>query len=197
MRTGLIPYGSPELSLLCAATADVARYMGVPHFSTSGLSDTFVDDNQAALEGTISNLFCTLCGSEMTHNVGSLEASKTGSLRYLVLMDSVIGYVKRVLSGPATRPSLLEPPGSDSGSFNSFPAVFDTGGVADTSLPYPPLSDRGASAAGGVMGHHRSMLDRAQLRLDWILENHRPSTLAPEVQSEIDDIVTAAEGRYA
>ena len=55
-RTMVFSYGSPELLLLSAALTDVAKYLGLPMFSTAGCSDTNTFDGQATFEAGVSIL---------------------------------------------------------------------------------------------------------------------------------------------
>jgi trimethylamine--corrinoid protein Co-methyltransferase len=197
MKTGLVSYGAPELSLMCAATAEVARFMGVPHWSTSGASDSKLDDNQAALEGAISNLFAGLCGSDLIHNVGFIEACMTGSLRYLIMMDESIGYVKRVLRGIDVNEDTLAVDVIDKvGPGGHFLNEDHTLRHFKTETWYPTLMDRRHYQDWVRLGS-KSMGDRAQEKLNTILDTHRVKPLRPDIQTKIDAILATAEQRFA
>ena len=196
MKTGLMAYGAPELSLLCGATAEVARFMGLPHWSTAGVSDAKTDDNQAALEGAISILFAGLCGADLIHNVGFLETCMTGSLRYLVMMDETIGWVKRVLRGIDVSPETLAVDVIDRvGPGGHFVSEEHTLKHFKTESWYPTLMDRRHREEWENAGA-KTMADRAQEKLNRILDAHRPTPLAPEVQARIDAILAVAEQRF-
>ncbi len=195
MRTGLMPYGAPELSLLCGATAEVAHYLGLPHWSTSGACDAKIEDGQATAEGTVSNLFAGLVTSDLSHNVGFLEACLTGSLLNLVLMDESIGYLKRLMRGiPVSEQSLsvdLIDQVGPGGDYADLPT-----GAGDQGLDvwHPTLLDR-QSRAGWVKAGSKTLRVRAREKLIRILETHEAMPLPSEVQLQIDAILEEAEGR--
>jgi trimethylamine--corrinoid protein Co-methyltransferase len=99
MRTTVFTYGSPELLLLDAALSDIAKFLRIPVFSTSGCSDSKVFDQQAALEAGLSILMAAQSGANLIHDNGYIESGLTGSLEMLVLVDETVSIVKRILSG--------------------------------------------------------------------------------------------------
>ncbi len=99
MRTMVFTYGSPELLLLDAALSDIAKYLKIPVFSTSGCTDSKVFDQQAALEAGLSILMAALSGANLIHDNGYLESGLTGSLEMIVLVDETVSLVKRMMQG--------------------------------------------------------------------------------------------------
>jgi len=99
MRTTVFTYGSPELLLLDAALSDIAKFLRIPVFSTSGCSDSKVFDQQAGLEAGLSILMSALSGANLIHDNGYLESGLTGSLEMLALVDETVSMVKRIMHG--------------------------------------------------------------------------------------------------
>lgn len=99
MRTMVFTYGSPELLLLDAALSDIAKYLKIPVFSTSGCTDSKVFDQQAGLEAGMSILMAALSGANLIHDNGYIESGLTGSLEMLVLVDEAVSLVKRMMRG--------------------------------------------------------------------------------------------------
>ena len=99
MRTAILSYGCPELSLMSAAQADLGHHYGLPIFGTCGCSDAKVLDAQAASEAAISCLMGALSGANLIHDIGFLESALTGSLDLIVFTDEIIGMVKRIAEG--------------------------------------------------------------------------------------------------
>ncbi|KPJ89478.1 MAG: hypothetical protein AMS17_01810 [Spirochaetes bacterium DG_61] len=99
MRTTIFTYGSPELLLLDAALSEIAKYLKIPVFSTSGCSDSKVFDQQAALEAGLSILMAALSGANLIHDNGYIESGLTGSLDMLVAVDEAVSLVKRIMQG--------------------------------------------------------------------------------------------------
>ena len=99
MRTGNICYGAPEYALICQATVDYLRDIGIPSWSGSGCSDGHTVDSQAAAEAGMNLLVSALAGTSWTHNLGFLSSGKTGSLEMLVLCDELAGMASRIAAG--------------------------------------------------------------------------------------------------
>jgi trimethylamine---corrinoid protein Co-methyltransferase len=97
MRTTVLPYGAPELSLNNAATADIARYYDLPVWGYAGCSDAKVVDEQAAVEATSSVIMSLLAGNQLVHDVGYLESGLTSSFEMLVLTDVIIAMSRHLL----------------------------------------------------------------------------------------------------
>jgi trimethylamine--corrinoid protein Co-methyltransferase len=99
MRTGNICYGAPEYALICHATVDYLRDVGIPSWSGAGCSDAHTVDSQAAAEAGMSILMSVFAGTSWTHNLGFLSSGKTGSLEMLVLCDELAGMASRIAAG--------------------------------------------------------------------------------------------------
>lgn len=99
LRTGSICYGAPEYALICQATVDYLKDIGIPSWTGSGCSDAHTVDSQAAAEVGMNILMSTLAGTSWTHNLGFLSSGKTGSLEMLVLCDELAGMACRIAAG--------------------------------------------------------------------------------------------------
>jgi trimethylamine--corrinoid protein Co-methyltransferase len=197
MQTATMPYGAPELSMLCAAEAEIARYLGVPVWTTAGVSDSKLVDEQAAMEGAMSVVLAGLSGADLIHNVGFIVGCLTGSLQYLVMMDEAISYVKRVLRGIEVTPDTLAVDWIEKiGPGGDFLSTEHTLKHFRTEFWYPSLMDRQMREGWDHAGQ-KSMAEQVQEKLDRILDTHRPPPLPEEVQVEIEAILAAAEERAA
>jgi trimethylamine--corrinoid protein Co-methyltransferase len=197
MQHATLAYGAPELALQSAALAEMARYLGLPVWSTAGCTDAKEVDEQAALEGAISILFAGLSGADLVHDVGFIEGAMTGSLQMAVMSDEVISFVKRLMRGIEVTPATL--------ATDVVKAVGTNGNYigTDHTLEYykrefwfPSLIDRQRWddwQAGGAL----TLGERVQDRLNELLDTHTPPPLAPAVQQSIDAILAQAEARYA
>ena len=100
MATAIFSYGAPEMNLMAAALAQMARYCKLPFFGTAGCSDArFPDDPQAVIEATFSCLNSALSGANLVHDLGLLDHSTLISPNYLVLVDEVLSMVKQYSHG--------------------------------------------------------------------------------------------------
>lgn len=197
MREATMPYGAPELSLLCAAETAIAHDLGLPVWSTAGVSDSKIVDEQAAMEGGMGVVVAALSGADLIHNVGFIEGCLTGSLQHLIMMDEAIGYAKRVLRGVEVTPETLALDWIDRiGPGGNFLSTEHTLRHFRQEFWYPRLFDR-QTREGWETSGRQGMADRVQARLDRLLDAPPVSLLSPAVQADIDDILAAAERRVA
>jgi trimethylamine---corrinoid protein Co-methyltransferase len=197
MQHATLAYGAPELALQSAALTEMARYLGLPVWSTAGCTDSKLVDEQAGIEGAMSILFAGLSGADLVHDVGFIEGALTGSLQMATMSDEIISYVKRLVRGIEVTPETLAThaihevgPGGDFLSSDHTLAHFKD------QFWFPRLMDRTHwddwTAAGSLR-----MGERVQNRLEEILDTHQPAKLDPAVQEQIDAILAQAEARYA
>lgn len=92
MRTGAMAIGSPELSVMIRATAQMARYYGLPSRSGGALSDSHSIDARAGYESAFSLL--TSINSRLDliiHSAGILSSYLVFSREKFVLDDDLCG----------------------------------------------------------------------------------------------------------
>jgi len=194
MRTTVLAYGAPELSLLQAGLTELAHYVGLPLWTTGGCTDSKVIDQQAALEGAISVLFAGLSGGDLCHDVGYIEGGMTGSLQQLVLMNEAIGHTKRIRQGIEVTPETLAvdiidkvgPGGHFLGEKHTLRHFRE--------FWLPELIDRSKVDDWETAGS-KTLGDRVQEKLTGILETYQPPELPEGVPPQIEEILAAAEAR--
>jgi len=100
MRTTILPYGAPEADLLSMATAQIARYYGIPSRGTGGASDANCLGMQAGVESLMSNLLCLLGGiTYVNHAGGELENTLGASYEKTVVDNEIIAMSRRLAAG--------------------------------------------------------------------------------------------------
>jgi trimethylamine--corrinoid protein Co-methyltransferase len=100
MTTAIFSYGAPEMNLMTAAMAEMAKRYDLPFFGTAGCTDAkFCDDPQAAIEATFSCLSSVLSGANLIHDIGLLDHSTLISPNYLVLNNEVLHMVNQYMRG--------------------------------------------------------------------------------------------------
>lgn len=195
MASSVLAYGGPELSLLSAAQGEMCRYVGLPQWSTGGCTDSKTLDQQAALEGALSVVFAGLAGADLVHDVGYTESGITGSMHQLVMMDEAIQMTQRILKGIEVNEETLAldviervgPGGhflNDDHTYEHF----------RTEFWFPTLIDRQRWSDWEAAGK-QTMGDRVQERINEILDTHEPVPLEPGIQTQLDEILAAAEER--
>jgi trimethylamine--corrinoid protein Co-methyltransferase len=185
MKSMLVSYGAPELSLWAAALTEMAHYLHLPMFSTAGCTDAVDFDQQAAAESSISCIMAALSGANLVHDVGFTEAANSASLELIVATDEFISMVKCIMKGIEITPETLAldvmaqvgPGGSyltEAHTLHNFRKNW-----------FPGLANRDNyeqwMTAGGL-----SLGDKANRRVRQILEEHKPKPLRPELVTELD-----------
>jgi trimethylamine--corrinoid protein Co-methyltransferase len=98
-RSGHIVYCAPEEMAAQQASADVARYYGLPSFGNGGTSDSLLLDEQWALETGMTLLAASQSGVTLLHDVGYVASGTASSYETMVVVDELVGWVKAYLNG--------------------------------------------------------------------------------------------------
>ena len=192
MSTGCVSYGAPELSLLLAGYADIARHYGLPTWGTAGCSDAKVPDVQAAIEATFSTLINRQAGLSLIHDPGFLENAMIGSLEMLLITNEVMGMTERFLGGIEV---------SDETLAEDVIASVGPGGnylEHDHTLRHfrefwqPTLMDRRNYHMWKADGS-KTMEQRIREKITDILANHRCKPLPDDVRNTITEIRRRSE----
>jgi trimethylamine--corrinoid protein Co-methyltransferase len=185
MKTTVVGYGSPEMSLLSAAFSDMAHHYGLPMFGTGGCGDGKGLDLQIASEAVLSLVMGALSGANLIHDIGLLDQSLVVSPELAVLVNEVIGMVKRIVGGISVDESSLAlklidqvgPGGeyvSQDHTLRHFREVW-----------YPTLFDRTRSGAA-IGAKQESISDQLRRKTMDVLAQHRSPPLSPEIMAELD-----------
>ncbi len=97
--TGNIAYGSMEMSLLTIASAQLARYYGIPSKGSGALTDSKCFDIQNGYERFMGLSAATNAGHNYITCAGTYESSLSEALELLVIDDELIAILKRGLKG--------------------------------------------------------------------------------------------------
>jgi trimethylamine--corrinoid protein Co-methyltransferase len=94
-------YGVPEFSQFNIDCVQMARYYGIPCYSSGGVSDVKVPGIQSSVERLLSQIMITLAGPQYLHYAfGLLERTSTFCPVQAVLDDAHISIIKRLASQP-------------------------------------------------------------------------------------------------
>ncbi|MBW2057644.1 MAG: trimethylamine methyltransferase family protein [Deltaproteobacteria bacterium] len=195
MRHSTLSYGAPELSLFSAALTDMAKYLGLPVWSTAGCTDAKVLEPQAALEAALSIHSAMLSGANLVHDVGYTESGMTGSLFQLVMSDEIIGMSRRISRGiDFTSETLAVEAIHRVGPGGNFLADDHTIDHYRREHWRPSLMDRWNYETWVAQGR-KTMGDRVREKTREILSTHRGPEVPEGVKSRISEILEAAEER--
>jgi trimethylamine--corrinoid protein Co-methyltransferase len=108
MKTGSPSIGSPELSLVVTATAQLARHYGLPSRGGGSLTDASSPDAQAGFESMMSLLTTVNSGMDFVLHAGGIVSSYLAfSYEKFVLDDEMCGMMRRYRRGIAVTPETL------------------------------------------------------------------------------------------
>jgi trimethylamine--corrinoid protein Co-methyltransferase len=94
-------YGVPEFSQYNIDCVQMARYYGLPCYSSGGVSDVKEPGIQASVERLFSHIMVTLAGPQYIHYAfGLMERTSTFCPAQAVLDDAHLGMVKRLVRQP-------------------------------------------------------------------------------------------------
>jgi trimethylamine:corrinoid methyltransferase-like protein len=105
MRTCALAIGTPKLSIIAAASTQLARYYGLAGRCGEALTDTNNPDLQAGFEP----IFCLLTAANngadfVLHTAGVLSSYLAYSHENFVIVDEMCGMVRRYYQGIAVDP---------------------------------------------------------------------------------------------
>jgi trimethylamine--corrinoid protein Co-methyltransferase len=196
MATSILSYGAPELALISAAMTDVAKWLGVPMFSTAGCSDAKVLDQQAAIEAAVSITIAALSGANLIHDVGYLESGLLGSFDMLVMSDQVIGMAKRILGGITVTPETLAVDVIEQvGPGGHYLTQEHTRRHFRSEFWLSSLMDRQMRRSWEAAGR-KTLAERVRARVIDILEHHEPLPIPGEVEAKLKEIIAQADARH-
>lgn len=100
MKAGTHVFGCPEGALISAASAQIARYYGIPSNIVPGPTDSKIPDQQAGIEKMMTILLTALAGADEIALIGGLiDFAKAANYEQVVIDNEIAGYVKRILEG--------------------------------------------------------------------------------------------------
>jgi trimethylamine--corrinoid protein Co-methyltransferase len=192
MRVGKLAMGSPELALICAATAQLCRRYRVPlAYGTGGVSESPGSDVQAGLEKAYTMLFAAMAGVEVIHDgvSGLLSTAMLASYEQMVIDDELASMVNRALKGISLSGETLAAaviaevgPGGEYFSHDHTRRHFRQ----EQFLPRTLVRQAEATSTDG---QGPSMLERARDRAREILASHRPAPLPEEALREMEALL--------
>jgi trimethylamine--corrinoid protein Co-methyltransferase len=178
MKTGALAIGSPELSMMIAAHAQLARHYGLPARSGGALTDSSVPDAQAGLESMLSLVTTVNSGIDFVlHAAGILSSYLAFSYEKFVIDDEMCGAVRHYQRGIQVSPETLAyDVAARVGPGGNFLMEMHTVERCRTEFWQPRLLDRGGLEAW-MSGGRQSTLDRAHQRWKELLERHQDPPL--------------------
>jgi len=100
MITGSLAIGTPECALFTSASAQMARFYGVPSRGGGGLTDSNIADAQAGYESMMTLMAAASTGINFVlHTAGILQYYNAMSYEKFMIDDEIAGMVLRYIKG--------------------------------------------------------------------------------------------------
>jgi trimethylamine--corrinoid protein Co-methyltransferase len=180
-------FGGPELSLTMSGLADLAKWLKIPCINSSGITDSKVVDQQAAMESSLNLFNAFLCGSNIVQDVGCINSGTTSSLESLIMCNEIIGMIKQIGKGLLTDDEHM--------SYGLIHKVGPGGEFVSQDHTFqfwrewfmPKLLSREDFQTWKMSGQ-KTMDDVVIEEKDQILKSHNPVPLEDDVLQELDAI---------
>ena len=195
MRTTLCSYGAPEDMLLGIAEAQLAHYLEIPLWGTGGCTDSKTLDAQAFAEASMNLTTAALCGQNLIHDIGLIEAAKGGSQELIVICDEIIGMLKRIMRGVTVNDETLAVEEIRRVTHGgSFLALKHSLQHFDKEHRIPQLMDRSFSYESWKKADGKTLLEKARGKVEKILTQHQVEPIPQDVRIRIEQIKREATG---
>ncbi|MFL7871911.1 MAG: trimethylamine methyltransferase family protein [Anaerolineales bacterium] len=187
MRYGTVTLGSPETGLITAASAQMARYYGLPIRSVGGSTDSKREDLQAGFERMGTLLPAVLAGVNLITCAGTLDGTMLESHALLMLDDEICGAALRMARGvEVTDDSLALDLIKKVGYSGNYITAKETNKLYRKELFIPTMFSREPYETWEKEGS-KLAIDHARERAQEILAKHQPREVDPAIEKELDD----------
>jgi trimethylamine--corrinoid protein Co-methyltransferase len=197
MREGTTPMGAVGTWMIDCAYTQVGKALGMPTHSYLGMSDAKVVDAQCGLEASGGTLMAALAGVNMVSGAGMMDFETCQSYEKLVIDAEIIGMAKRLIAGIEARDdpialTLMRKLGHRA----TYLAEPHTLRWFDEELYIPSaVIDRG-SLDGWKRKGAKTAWERAQDRVNELLDSYQPWPISDQLRAELRDIATQAARRF-
>lgn len=190
MKTGAAALGGPEVGLINVASAQLARYYGLPCRGTGGNTDSKTVDAQAGIETAQSLLMASMAGMNFIYDAaGSLDGSLVLSKEKVVIDDELCGMVIRILEGIRVDDETLATEEIlKAGPAASFLGTPFTMKHLRSEHFIPTLLERRSREAWGKDGF-KDVAMRAREKAKRILREHVPDPMEKNIVSDLEEYI--------
>ncbi|WP_148269932.1 glycine betaine--corrinoid protein methyltransferase [Desulfitobacterium dehalogenans] len=189
MRSGSLSIGSPECALFISASAQLARYYGVPSRSGGGLNDSKAVDAQAGYESMMTLMATTLTGINFVlHTAGILQYFMAMSYEKFIMDDELAGMLLHYMKGYTfDEDGMAYDVIAKVGPGGHFLTQKHTRKNHKREFYTPTLSDR--NAYDGWAKDKLEAKQRAHARWQQILANYVPPALDQEIDAKLQAFI--------
>lgn len=189
MHSGSLSIGSPECALFISASAQLARYYGVPSRSGGSLNDSKIVDAQAGYESMMTLMAATVTGINFVlHTAGILQFYSAMSYEKFMMDDEMAGMLLHYMKGfTFDEDGMAFDAISKVGPGGHFLTQKHTRKNHKREFRAPQLSDRSAFESWS-----KEKLDtnqRANRKWKEVLANYAPPALDEAIDKQLSDFI--------
>ena len=189
LRTGAFCGGGGEISLLNAASGQIANHLGLPGGVASSMADAKAVDAQMGMEKALSSLAAGLAGSNMIYESAGMMASLLGaSFEAFVLDNEMLSHIHRNIRGIEVNDETLSIEAIEQAVYGEghFLGGDDTIAAMQRDYFYPILADRNDPDTWAEAGAD-DIWAKAREQARHILASHHPNYLSRQADDWIRD----------
>ena len=190
LRTGAMSGGSGEQAVLMAACGQMGRYYDLPTGIAAGMADAKVPDAQSGFEKAYTDVLAAHSGANLVYEAAGMQASLLGMcLESLAIDNDMLGAINRTVRGIEVNDETLSLETMKSVCLDGpehYLGHEQTLSLMQRDYVYPQVSDRSSPNQWDEQGRP-SVVDRARVRTRQILDNHFPSHIDEDLDSNILD----------
>jgi trimethylamine--corrinoid protein Co-methyltransferase len=196
MREASSIIASPEGTIMRVASAQVAKYYGLPCLSAGPDSDAHVHDEQTAWEKAITGFAIYLGGADLMLNPGMFSSGMIASFEQLVIDNEILGYLERTVRGMQVNEEtlvvdLIRRVGCG-GQFLKQPHTLKH---FRSELWMPDISCRSTFGRWMSKGG-RDILQSAKEKARGIIRDYHAQAIDPDINAELKEIVRNFEEKH-
>lgn len=189
MATGSLVIGNPECALFTSASAQLARFYGVPCRGGGGLTDSKIADAQAGYESMMTLMAASTTGINFVlHSAGILQYYMAMSFEKFMVDDEIAGMVLRYLRGiDFTEEKFALDVIADVGPGGHFLTQKHTRKNHKLELRRAELSDR--QSYDGWRKEHLDTNQRAHKKWQEVIASYEPPALDQQISKVLDEFI--------
>jgi len=187
-NTGQQLWGTPEMALMNAATAQLCRQYRIPFgYGTGGVSDSFVSGFQTGFEKSFTTLLGALCGVEVVHDAvsGIVGSARAISYEQLILDSEMCDILRHCLRGiEVNKDTLAVDVIQQVGPGGNYLTSMHTAKNLRKAVYISKIWERGLPSTLD----ETALLERAAARVEEILTSHHPLAISSGCAKEMKAI---------
>jgi trimethylamine--corrinoid protein Co-methyltransferase len=198
-RTGAIQLSSPEGFVLCGAANEMARFVKLPSYGGMG-TNAKTPGMQSSFENGMAAMYCTMLGQEINNGIGMLDCSTVLSYEQMMIDDDIIGRTLKIgkkmeVSKDTIHLDMIKEVGilGLGGKKGSFLGERDT--MYEVREFYQSPLFTGEPFDKWEAKGRKDDLTLAKEKADWVLKNHDPVRLDPDISKRLKKHVKESAGR--